>query len=93
MRFIGCLLCLRQVHHALCEMLTEVLMPLVKANQPHASSDAVSPATLLEWYNQVLRMKNDIGQWVNKHTKHIPVRHCRTHGSWAAWSWVCAAAM
>jgi hypothetical protein len=62
-------------------MLTEVLMPLVKANQPHASSDAVPPPTLLEWYNQVLRMKNDIGQWVNKHTKHIPVR---TLVAWSA---------
>jgi hypothetical protein len=61
-----------QVHHALCEMLTAVLTPLVRSNQPNSSS-GLNPALLAEWHNQVLRLKNDIGQWANKHSKHIQV--------------------
>jgi hypothetical protein len=61
-----------QVHHALCLMLTDILTPLVRSNQPNSSS-GLNPALLAEWHNQVLRLKNDIGQWANKHTKHIAV--------------------
>jgi hypothetical protein len=113
-----------QVHHALCEMLADVLRPLVRANQPTASAARLSPGLLAEWHSQVrrptvawgvrkqkgaarrghavasmlqllgtsagapeslivclpvfccwqvLRVKNEIGQWVNKHSKHINV--------------------
>jgi hypothetical protein len=62
----------RQVHHAICDMLTEVLSPLVRANLPHGKP-GLHPGVLAEWYSQVLRLKNDIGQWVNKHNKHIMV--------------------
>ena len=117
------------MQHALCEMLTEVLRPLVRANLPVANAAKLSPALLAEWHAQVgarareevggvqcphccgctrvlrggvtlkalpplvpssssplnrsplpcpptkvLRAKNDIGQWVNKHNKHINVR-------------------
>jgi hypothetical protein len=34
--------------------------------------DAATPCTLCAAL-QVLRLKNDIGQWVNKHNKHISV--------------------
>ncbi|WIA40102.1 hypothetical protein OEZ86_013510 [Tetradesmus obliquus] len=61
-----------QVHHALCEMLAAILIPLVRSNQPNSSS-WLNPALLAEWHNQVLRLKNDIGQWANKHSKHIQV--------------------
>lgn len=60
------------MHHALCEMLTDILTPLVRANQPHGCS-GLSAALLTEWYTTVLRLKNEIGQWANKHNKHILV--------------------
>lgn len=66
-----------QVHHALCEMLTAVLLPLIRSNQPQ-SCTGLSPTLLAEWHAVVLRLKNEVGQWVNKHTKHTNV------GSWSA---------
>jgi hypothetical protein len=42
-----------QVHHALCEMLADVLRPLVRANQPAAGAEGLSPALLAEWHGQV----------------------------------------
>ena len=53
-------------------MLTDVLSPLVRANVPHGIA-GLHPGLLADWYSQVLRLKNDIGQWVNKHNKHIMV--------------------
>lgn len=53
-------------------MLAAILIPLVRSNQPNSSS-WLNPALLAEWHNQVLRLKNDIGQWANKHSKHIQV--------------------
>eukprot|EP00878_Enallax_costatus_P012410 GHUV01012961.1.p1 GENE.GHUV01012961.1~~GHUV01012961.1.p1 ORF type:complete len:1005 (+),score=325.04 GHUV01012961.1:1774-4788(+) len=61
-----------QIHHALCEMLTDILTPLIRKNQPH-SCTGLNSALLADWYNQILRLKNDIGQWANKHNKHILV--------------------
>lgn len=61
-----------QVHHALCQMLTDILAPLIRSNQPQ-SCPGLSPALLADWYNTVLRLKNEIGQWVNKHSKHTNV--------------------
>ncbi|KAI8469209.1 MAG: cell morphogenesis central region-domain-containing protein [Monoraphidium minutum] len=43
------------------------------ANLPAANAARLSPQLLAEWYGQVLRVKNEIGQWVNKHNKHIHV--------------------
>jgi hypothetical protein len=65
-----------QVHHALCEMLADVLRPLVRANLPAANAGRLSAGLLAEWHGQVLRVKNEIGQWVNKHSKHINVGGC-----------------
>jgi hypothetical protein len=62
-----------QAHHALCEMLADALRPLVRANQPAASAARLSAPLLVEWHAQVLRVKNEVGQWVNKHSKHINV--------------------
>lgn len=61
-----------QVHHALCEMLTVILAPLIRSNQPQSCS-GLRPDLLADWYNTVLRLKNEIGQWVNKHSKHTNV--------------------
>jgi hypothetical protein len=65
---------LLQVHHALCEMLTEVLAPLIRSNQPQASLQGLSAGAVCDWYNAVLKLKNEVGQWVNKHSKHTNVR-------------------
>jgi hypothetical protein len=43
----------RQVHHALCEVLTDVLRPLVRSNLPGANAAKLSPALLREWHGQV----------------------------------------
>jgi hypothetical protein len=59
-------------------MLTDILTPLVRSNQP-SSSSGLNAALLAEWHNQVLRLKNDIGQWANKHSKHITVGTCGWH--------------
>jgi len=66
------LLSLDQIHHAVCEMLADVLAPLIRSNQPH-SCPGLSPGLLADWYNTVLRLKNEVGQWVNKHSKHTNV--------------------
>eukprot|EP00775_Hariotina_reticulata_P013221 gene13221-13351_t len=61
-----------QLHHALCEMLTDILSPLIRLNQPHGCG-GLSTALMTEWYAAVLRLKNDIGLWINKHSKHTVV--------------------
>ena len=43
-----------QVHHALCEMLSDVLRPLVRSNLPAANAANLSPQLLQEWYTQVM---------------------------------------
>ena len=53
-------------------MLTDILTPLIRKNQPQ-SCTGLNQALLADWYNQILRLKNDIGQWANKHNKHILV--------------------
>lgn len=63
---------LLQVHHALCEMLTAILAPLICSNQPQSCSGLSAPL-LADWYNTVLQLKNEVGQWVNKHSKHTNV--------------------
>jgi hypothetical protein len=53
-------------------MLTDILAPLIRSNQPQ-SCPGLSQALLADWYNTVLRLKNEVGQWVNKHSKHTNV--------------------
>jgi hypothetical protein len=64
--------CAVQVHHALCEMLTAILAPLICCNQPRSCTGLSAPL-LADWYNTVLHLKNEVGQWVNKHSKHTNV--------------------
>lgn len=77
-----------QLHHALCEMLTDILSPLVRLNQPHGCG-GLSTALMTEWYAAVLRLKNDIGQWINKHSKHVVVStrlsERRSSNNWILW--------
>ncbi|MEW5311099.1 MAG: hypothetical protein WDW38_002842 [Sanguina aurantia] len=59
-----------QLHHALCEMLTNILAPLIRLDQPHGCS-SLSPALMTAWYSQVLFTKTEIEKWMVKHVKHI----------------------
>lgn len=61
-----------QVHHTLCDMMTCILTPLVRSDQPHSATH-LSTTLLAEWYNVVLTLKGDVYGWMNKHPKHIPV--------------------
>jgi TusA-related sulfurtransferase len=44
---------------------------------------------MTEWYAAVLRLKNDIGQWINKHSKHVVVStrlsERRSSNNWILW--------
>eukprot|EP00201_Polytomella_parva_P022062 CAMPEP_0175040278 /NCGR_PEP_ID=MMETSP0052_2-20121109/1162_1 /TAXON_ID=51329 ORGANISM="Polytomella parva, Strain SAG 63-3" /NCGR_SAMPLE_ID=MMETSP0052_2 /ASSEMBLY_ACC=CAM_ASM_000194 /LENGTH=460 /DNA_ID=CAMNT_0016302447 /DNA_START=21 /DNA_END=1400 /DNA_ORIENTATION=- len=62
-----------QLHHAICEMLTSTLAPLVRQDRPHALTLArrFSPAAAQEWFSAVHALRADIYQWVVKHPKHI----------------------
>jgi hypothetical protein len=53
-------------------MLTDVLTPLIRSNQP-LSCTGLNSALLADWHATVLRLKNEVGQWVNKHGKHTNV--------------------
>jgi len=58
---------------ALC---LQVLLPLIRTNVPHGLAPVqarLSPQLLNDWFGAVLKLKNDIGQWISKHSKHIPV--------------------
>eukprot|EP00798_Chlamydomonas_sp_ICE-L_P017186 gene17186-23503_t len=60
-----------QIHHALADTLTQVLWPLVRADEPHCMAAQLSPEMMLKWYNLVLQAKNSLWAWSNKHVKHI----------------------
>ena len=61
-----------QIHHALADMLSSVLSPLVRADQPHSCTHLPAPL-LAEWYSLIFTMKTDVWSWMNKHAKHIQV--------------------
>jgi hypothetical protein len=53
-------------------MLTAILAPLICSNQLRSCTGLSAPL-LADWYNTVLHLKNEVGQWVNKHSKHTNV--------------------
>ena len=61
-----------QVHHAIVDMITPVLTPLVWSDRPHClnnlSEDALKP-----WYDAVKDMKKEAFDWMSKDAKHQPV--------------------
>lgn len=61
-----------ELHHALCSLLTSVLVPLVEARgrwPPRHVDEA-----LRLWHEAVLKLRTQLSQWVDKHSKHIMVR-------------------
>ncbi|GFR48579.1 hypothetical protein Agub_g10482, partial [Astrephomene gubernaculifera] len=60
-----------QIHHALADMLTNILLPLVRSDAPQRAAASLGPAALEQWYGIVLSTRNDITSWMNKHQKHV----------------------
>lgn len=62
----------RELHHALCKMLSNILAPLVDDNKCHWPPSGVQRA-LTVWYEAVARVRMQIVHWADKQSKHIPV--------------------
>ncbi|GIM00769.1 hypothetical protein Vretimale_5697 [Volvox reticuliferus] len=60
-----------QIHHALADMLTSILLPLVRSDAPQRAAALLGPPALEKWYSTVMTMRNDITSWMNKHQKHV----------------------
>ncbi|KAG2450803.1 hypothetical protein HYH02_004640 [Chlamydomonas schloesseri] len=60
-----------QIHHALCDMLACILLPLVRSDAPQRAAAALGLPALEGWYAAVMTMRNDVTSWMNKHAKHI----------------------
>ncbi len=65
-------------------MLIDILTPLIRSNVPHGfmgmQRARLSPALLDDWFKLILQLKDEIGAWSNKHSKHIPVRGYNSRG-------------
>lgn len=62
-----------QIHHALCDMLACILLPLVRSDAPQRAAAVLGLPALEGWYAAVMTLRNDITTWMNKHAKHINV--------------------
>ncbi|PNW70054.1 hypothetical protein CHLRE_17g703750v5 [Chlamydomonas reinhardtii] len=60
-----------QIHHALCDMLACILLPLVRSDAPQRAAAVLGLPALEGWYAAVMTLRNDITTWMNKHAKHI----------------------
>ncbi len=69
-----------QIHHALCDMLSSILLPLVRSDAPQRAAAALGPAPLEPWYAAVAAAGREITSWMNKHPKHINVRETNAEG-------------
>lgn len=60
-----------ELHHALCGLLTAVLVPLVavRGRWPPRHVDEA----LRLWHEAVLKLRTQLSGWVDKHSKHIMV--------------------
>jgi hypothetical protein len=67
-----------ELHHALCTLLTNVVVPLVETRgrwPPRHVDEA-----LRLWHEAVLKLRTQLSQWVDKHSKHIMVGTCAAGG-------------
>ncbi|EFJ49201.1 hypothetical protein VOLCADRAFT_117341 [Volvox carteri f. nagariensis] len=60
-----------QIHHALADMLTSILLPLVRSDAPQKAAALLGPSALEQWYQTVMSIRADIVGWMNKHQKHV----------------------
>ncbi|XP_021751273.1 uncharacterized protein LOC110716898 [Chenopodium quinoa] len=61
-----------ELHHALCNMLTNILAPLADGGRNHWPPLGVEPALNL-WYEAVGRIRGQLIHWMDKQSKHIAV--------------------
>ncbi|KAK7381187.1 hypothetical protein VNO78_33717 [Psophocarpus tetragonolobus] len=61
-----------ELHHALCNMLSNILAPLADGGKSQWPPSGVEPALTL-WYEAVGRIRLQLMQWMDKKSKHIAV--------------------
>ncbi|KAL8546139.1 hypothetical protein ACS0TY_006023 [Phlomoides rotata] len=61
-----------ELHHALCNMLSNILAPLADGGKGHWPPSGVEPA-LSFWYEAVARIRGQLMHWMDKQSKHIAV--------------------
>ncbi|KAK8714865.1 hypothetical protein V6N13_042211 [Hibiscus sabdariffa] len=63
-----------ELHHALCNMLFNILAPLADGGKNQWPPTGVEPALTL-WYEAVGRIRENLMHWMDKQSKHIAVGH------------------
>ncbi|XP_042060292.1 protein furry homolog-like [Salvia splendens] len=61
-----------ELHHALCNMLSNILAPLADGGKSQWPPTGVEPA-LTFWYDAVARIRVQLMHWMDKQSKHIAV--------------------
>nr|XP_027074978.1 protein furry homolog-like isoform X2 [Coffea arabica] len=61
-----------ELHHALCNMLSNILAPLADGGKGQWPPSGVEPALTL-WYEAVARIRQHLMYWMDKQSKHIAV--------------------
>ncbi|KAG0452902.1 hypothetical protein HPP92_025277 [Vanilla planifolia] len=61
-----------ELHHALCNMLSSILVPLAEGGKINWPPSGVDPALTL-WYEAVTRIRVQLMHWMDKQSKHITV--------------------
>ncbi|XP_020234237.1 uncharacterized protein LOC109814268 [Cajanus cajan] len=61
-----------ELHHALCNMLSNILAPLADGGKSQWPPSGVEPALTL-WYEAVGRIRVQLMHWMDKQSKHIAV--------------------
>ncbi|KAL2904779.1 Cell morphogenesis protein PAG1 [Bienertia sinuspersici] len=61
-----------ELHHALCNMLTNILAPLADGGRNQWPPSGLEPALNL-WYEAVGRIRGQLIHWMDKQSKHIAV--------------------
>ncbi|KAF5735639.1 protein furry [Tripterygium wilfordii] len=61
-----------ELHHALCNMLSNILAPLADGGKGQWPPTGVDPALTL-WYEAVGRIRGQLMHWMDKQSKHIAV--------------------
>ncbi|XP_054800028.1 uncharacterized protein LOC129304413 isoform X1 [Prosopis cineraria] len=61
-----------ELHHALCNMLSNILAPLADGGKSQWPPSGVEPA-LTFWYEAVGRIRSQLVHWMDKQSKHIAV--------------------
>ncbi|GMH01923.1 hypothetical protein Nepgr_003762 [Nepenthes gracilis] len=61
-----------ELHHALCNMLSNILAPLADGGNNQWPPSGVEPA-LIMWYEAVERIRVQLVHWMEKQSKHIAV--------------------